>query len=452
MSHALSKTRSRVVRVLLPLFAACVLLLAAPRAARAQNSRPPNIVLIFCDDLGYADLGCFGAEKIKTPRIDRMAREGVRLTSFLVAAPVCTPSRAGLLTGRYPIRTGLNRVLFPYSRDGIDAEETTLAEALRTRGYATACIGKWHLGHLPPYLPTRHGFDRYFGIPYSNDMRNARRGDPPLPLLRDEKIVEAPADQTTLTERYTEEAIQFLRENRNRPFFLYLPHTFPHVPLYAGPRFAGRSEGGLYGDVVETIDWSTGRLLQTLRELGLDDNTLVIFTSDNGPWLTQKENGGSAGPLRNGKTTTYEGGVRVPFIARWPGRIPAGRTVDAPAISLDLFPTLVALAGGAAAPARPVDGRNILGLLTGTGARDGSDDFYYYSGQQLQAVRSGVWKLHLPRRTPQGERPAELYDLRADVGEKANRAAAHPEIVRRLTEQARAFDAEARKSAPEPKK
>lgn len=416
------------------------------KARQPGSKRPPNIVLIFADDLGYGDLGSYGARKIKTPNLDRMAAEGVRLTNFYANASVCTPSRAGLLTGRYQIRSGLTRVLFPYSKDGIEAGEVTLAEALRERGYATACIGKWHLGHLPPYLPTVHGFDRYFGIPYSNDMANEKRGDPPTPLMRDTSIVEQPAVQETLTERYTEEAVKFIRESKDRPFFLYLPHTMPHVPLHASARFRGKSAGGLYGDVVEAIDWSAGEIIKTLRRLGIDKNTLVIFTSDNGPWLIKKEDAGTAGFLRDGKMTVYEGGVRVPFIALWPGVIEAGFANDQPAIMLDLFPTLLELAGGTVSKERPVDGVSIRGLLT-SGEKQTERDFYFYYLEELQAVRSGDWKLHLARKAKDVARPAELYDLAKDPRESRDLAAEHPEVVARLTSKAQSFDAQVRQGA-----
>jgi arylsulfatase A-like enzyme len=437
--------------LLLLLGALFTLLTQRPGFALTEPRRPPNIVLIFADDLGYGDLGCYGAGKIKTPNLDRLAREGVKLTQFYACAPVCTPSRAGLLTGRYPIRTGLVRVLSPGSKDGIDDGEATLAEALRARGYATTCIGKWHLGHLPPFLPTRHGFDRYFGIPYSNDMDKKEKGHPPTPLMRGEAVVEAPARQETLTRRYTEEAIAFIRESKDRPFFLYLPHTFPHVPLFASERFRGKSQRGLYGDVVEELDWSVGQILAALKDYGRDRDTLVLFTSDNGPWLIMGENGGSAGALRDGKTTVYEGGVRVPFLARWPGQIPAGRVCEEPAISVDLFPTLLGLAGGKPTGNRPVDGKDVLGLLTGKGQRDGQD-FYFYNGEALRAIRSGRWKLLPPREIQGRQRPNELYDLLADPGESKNLADASPEIVQRLTDRARAFDEAARKGATAPKR
>ena len=411
-----------------------------PRAW-SQASRPPNFVFIFTDDQGYQDLGCFGSPLIKTPRIDRMAAEGMKFTSFYVAAPVCTPSRAALLTGCYPQRVSLPKVLFPQSKIGINPDEITLAELLKTRGYATACIGKWHLGHLPKFLPTRHGFDYYFGIPYSNDMDVAKRGDPPIPLMRNEEIIEQPAVQETLTERYTEEAIKFITAHKNEPFFVYLPHTFPHVPLHVSERFRGRSKRGLYGDVIECIDWSTGEILDTLARLGLDEQTLVIYTSDNGPWLSQGKNGGSALPLRAGKGTTYEGGMRVPCVMRWPGHIPAGRVCDELATTMDILPTFARLAGAEVPKDRIIDGKDIWPLMAGEpGAKTPHEAFFYYRGYALEAVRSGKWKLHLERpvRRERGQpakmRPIELYDLSADIGEQHNVAAEHPDVVARLKE------------------
>jgi arylsulfatase A-like enzyme len=438
--------------------------ISASPAERSAPRRPPNIVLLFADDLGYGDLGCFGSTEIRTPNLDRMAAEGVKLTSFY-AAPVCTPSRAQLLTGRYPIRSGLTRVLFPKSLGGIETHELTLPEVLRSRRYATACVGKWHLGHLPPFLPTRHGFDHYFGIPYSNDMV-------PTPLMRDESTVEEPAKLETLTQRYTEEAIKFIRNSNDRPFFLYLPYTMPHTPLAASDRFRGKSPRGLYGDVVEEIDWSTGEIIKTLAELGLDWNTLVVFTSDNGPWLIRKENGGSAGILRNGKGTTYEGGVREPFIARWPGKIPKGRVCDEPAISMDLYTSFIQIAGAKLPKGRPIDGWNILRLLDGKREYDYSTiyhadgsttpeiverrwptrDIYYFNTETLEAVRWGRWKLHLPKMASGKDRPIELYNLDLDPSESNNIASVKSDIVKKLTARAAAFDLEVRKGAAELKK
>ncbi len=329
----------------------------------------PNLVILFADDLGYGDLGCFGHPSIRTPHLDRMAAEGMKLTQFYVAAPVCTPSRSALLTGRLPIRNGMygqrRRVFYPDSTGGLPDEELTLAELLRQRGYATACIGKWHLGHLPQYLPTRHGFDCYFGLPYSNDMQNVRQGHPPLPLMRNEEIIEQPVDQFTLTRRYTEEAVNFVRNSKEKPFFLYLAYTFPHVPLYASKDFRGRSRRGLYGDVVEELDWSVGVILQMLREEGLAERTLVFFTSDNGPWLIQRLNGGSAGLLRDGKGSTFEGGMRVPAIAWWPGTIAPGQVSMELACSMDLFTTGLKLAGAEVPSDRIIDGVDMTPIFRG---------------------------------------------------------------------------------------
>lgn len=407
------------------------------------RDRPPNVVFLYADDLGYGDLGCYGAEKIKTPNLDRMAAEGLRFTSFYSCAPSCTPSRVGLLTGRYPIRTGLSRVLFPSARQGLEDSEVTLAEALRARGYATACVGKWHLGHLPAFLPTRHGFDRYFGIPYSNDMDLPQRKEPPTPLLRDEKVVEQPAELGTLTRRYTEEAIRFISDSRGKPFFLYLPYTMPHVPLAASERFKGRSAGGLYGDVVEELDGSVGEILAALRRFDVDANTLVVFSSDNGPWLSQKERGGSAGKLRNGKGTTFEGGVREPCIARWPGRIRAGRVEDSPAIMLDWLPTLARLAGGTAPADRVIDGRDIRDVLFETGRRS-DEEFFFYHREELLSHRSGSWKLMRSNPGPlpghsQGH-PLMLFNLEEDPCETTSLADRHPDIAGRLEAEMEAFE------------
>ncbi len=414
-----------------------------PGNVRADDSQKPNIVLIFVDDLGYGDLGCYGSKVIKTPRLDRMAAEGLQLNEFYSCACVCTPSRAGLLTGRYPVRSGLSSVLFPNSKVGIEDSEITIAQALQVCGYRTMCIGKWHLGHLPPHLPTRHGFDQYYGIPYSNDMEVKRRGDPPLPLMRDETIIEQPADQTTLTKRYTEEAIRFIEESKDGPFFLYLPHTFPHIPLFASKEFKGKSERGLYGDVVEEIDWSTGQILDALKRLGLDENTLVIFTSDNGPWLTEGENGGSAGLLRNGKGTVFEGGVREPCIMRWPGKISPGRVDNQPAITLDFFPTLARLAGTTVPHDRSMDGKDLRGLLFDTAASE-PREFYFYRGQKLLAIRSGDWKLLKPFKGNVFGEILEygtlLFNLKEDAGETTNLAGRHPDIVARLSSRMSNFE------------
>jgi arylsulfatase A-like enzyme len=417
------------------------------REPDAETSSPPNFVIIFCDDLGYGDLGCFGHPTIHTPHLDRMAAEGLRFTQFYASAPVCTPSRAGLLTGRYAIRSGLcsdqRRVLFPDSTGGLPEDEITIAEALKSRGYATACIGKWHLGHLPEYLPTRHGFDHYFGIPYSNDMQpNAvRRKWPPLPLLRDTEVIEEEPDQRLLTERYTSESIQFLKDIAAQgddapPFFLYLPHTMPHTPLFASERFSGHSHRGLYGDVVETIDWSTGEILRTLSELGFAENTLVVFTSDNGPWRTQGPRGGSAGLLRGGKGSTWEGGMREPAIAWWPSRIKPGVTTGLGS-TLDLFPTLLALAEVREPADRPLDGYDLSPLLL-KGQASPRNTFFYYRDAEATAVRRGPWKLHVKTQAGYGQPkpdihdPPLLYHLEQDPSEEYNVAAQHMDIVAEL--------------------
>ena len=407
----------------------------------------PNYVLIFCDDLGYGDLGCYGSTKNRTPRIDAMAKEGVRFTSFLSSSPVCTPSRASLLTGCYARRVGMHEdftghwVLIPRSRRGMHADEWTLPEILKAKGYATACIGKWHLGDQLPHLPTAHGFDEYYGIPYSNDMASARRGDPPLPLVQDTKVIEAPANQATLTQRYTREAVSFIERNKSKPFFLYLPHTFPHLPLFASKGFHGKSANGRYGDSVEEIDWSTGKILDALKQHGLEKNTLVIFTSDNG---SNGRNGGSNAPLSGAKGGTMEGGMRVPMIARWPGRIPAGGTCNELSSTMDFLPTFAALSGGLLS-ANKIDGHDITPLLTGTkGAASPYEVFYYYRRRQLQAVRWGDWKWHLPlantfpnwtTANQKGrERPGKLVNLTADLAEKVDVAATNPKVMAKMRE------------------
>ena len=407
----------------------------------------PNYVLIFCDDLGYGDLGCYGSTKNRTPRIDAMANEGMRFTSFLSSSPVCTPSRASLLTGCYARRVGMHEdftghwVLVPRSRRGMHADEWTLPEMLKAKGYATACIGKWHLGDQLPHLPTAHGFDEYYGIPYSNDMASARRGDPPLPLVQDTKVIEAPANQATLTQRYTREAVSFIERNKSKPFFLYLPHTFPHLPLFASKGFHGKSANGRYGDSVEEIDWSTGKILDALKQHGLEKNTLVIFTSDNG---SNGRNGGSNAPLSGAKGGTMEGGMRVPMIARWPGRIPAGSTCNELSSTMDFLPTFAALSGGLLS-ANKIDGHDITPLLTGTkGAASPYEVFYYYRRRQLQAVRWGDWKWHLPlantfpnwtTANQKGrERPGKLVNLTADLAEKVDVAATNPKVMAKMRE------------------
>jgi arylsulfatase A-like enzyme len=433
---------------------ACHLLAVMAMASVAPATaaeRPPNVVIVYADDLGYGDLGCFGSMTIRTPNLDRMAAEGVRLTNFYVAQAVCSASRASLLTGCYPNRIGILGALGPNDRHGISDSEVTLGQLFQSRGYATAIYGKWHLGHHPQFLPTRHGFDDYFGLPYSNDMwprHPTNRTYPDLPLFDGSKVVQTNPDMDTLTSRYTERAVAFIRRNKDRPFFLYVPHSMPHVPLGASTPYRGKSMAGLYGDVIEEIDGSVGQILAALKETDLDNSTLVIFTSDNGPWLSYGNHAGSAGPLREGKGTSWEGGVREPFVARWPGTIPAGRASSVPLMTIDLFPTLAKLIG-ADLPKHPIDGRDAWPVLRGDpDARSPHEAYYFYWDRELQAVRSGRWKLHFPHpyrsltdlpgrdgqpgdyRTTRTE--LALYDLEADVGETTNVAARHPEVVERL--------------------
>ncbi len=411
---------------------------SAAAACLGAPGRPPNVLVILADDQGYGDLGCYGSPDIRTPNIDRMAAQGVRLTSFY-AAPVCTPSRASLMTGCYPIRVGLgNGVLFPYSKNGISSSETTVAQLLKARGYSTAIIGKWHLGHHPRFLPGRHGFDYHFGTPYSNDMGNHQYKDPefkapPLPLLRNEELIEQDPDQNYLTRRYTDEAIQFLRRNRERPFFLYLAHNMPHLPLAASEKFRGASRRGLYGDAVEELDWSTGKVLRALEELGLEKDTLVLYTSDNGPARPATPQNGSAGPLRGRKGSTWEGGLRVPCIVRWPGKVPAGRVRGEIVSTMDVLPTFARLAGTSPPAGRVIDGVDVWPLIAGANPpKPPRDTFLYYANDRLQAVRHGRWKLHVDRPDLKGEKLPLLFDLETDIGEQANVAGAHPDVVARL--------------------
>jgi arylsulfatase len=390
-----------------------------------ESADRPNFIVIFTDDQGYADIGCFGAEGFETPNLDRMAAEGAKFTSFYSAAPVCSPARAALLTGCYPMRVSIPRVLFPRDNIGLNPDEITIADMLKACGYATCCIGKWHLGHLPQFLPTRQGFDYYFGIPYSNDMK-------PVVLVEGEETIETKPDQSRLTRRYTEKAVEFITKNKNGPFFLYLPHTMPHVPLYASDAFKGKSKQGLYGDVIMEIDWSVGEILMTLKKLGIDEKTLVIFTSDNGPWLSKGGHGGSAKPLRDGKFATYEGGMREPAICRWPGKIPAGMVCSEMATTLDLLPTFARLAGAEVPADRIIDGKDISALMTDPKAKTPYREFFYYFESQLGAVRSGNWKLVLERTRGNDRISAGLYNLGQDIGEQNDVSAQHPEIVRRL--------------------
>lgn len=412
---------------------------------------PPNIVLVFADDLGYSDLGCFGSTKIRTPNIDSIARDGIRLTNFHVPQAVCSASRTALLTGCYPNRVGILGALGPNSKNGIKDSENLLPEYLKKLGYSTAIFGKWHLGDSAQYSPIRHGFDTYFGLPYSNDMwpnHPTAKNFPPLPLRHDDKVLELNPDQSKLTGWYTERGVKFIEANKDKPFFLYMPHSMPHVPIYASEKFKGKSSHGLYGDVIEEIDASVGTILETLKKHSLDKNTLVIFTSDNGPWLSYGNHGGSRGVLREGKGTEFEGGVRVPFVARWPGKIPAASISNEPTMTIDLLPTLVAYAGGVVLEEPKIDGKNISAVLEARpGAKSPQEAYYFYWGDALHAVNSGKWKLHFPHpylhiieggkdgKPGKGEtRKMELslFDLDADISESKNVADQNPEVVKKL--------------------
>ena len=425
---------------------------STPTPTPEDVMRTPNIVIITADDLGYGDLGSYGHPNIRTPHLDRMADEGQRWTSFYSQAPVCSPSRAALLTGRVHLRSGMygrqQGVLFPDSQAGLPAEEITVAEALRDAGYATGIVGKWPLGHLPEYLPTRHGFDSWFGIPYSNDMdRQLPNGMDnrtayfrpeieyyQVPLMRDEVELERPVNQHTVTKRYAEEAVAFIREHRNKPFFLYLPHTMPHMPLFRSSDFEAHSSAGIYGDVIEEVDWAVGQVLEALDRLELAEHTLVVFTSDNGPWTSFETHGGSAGPLRHGKGTTYEGGMRVPGIFWWPGTIEPGITQEIGSAT-DLFTTAITLAGGTMPEDRPIDGVGLSAVLFDTGSSPREEMAYYRMGE-LFAFRKGPHKIHLvtegryglpPERTEHD--PPVMFDLRVDLGERYDISATHPEIL-----------------------
>lgn len=396
---------------------------------KVKAAQQPNFVVILADDMGYGDLGCYGS-RIETPNLDQMAADGMQFRQFCAASPVCSPSRAALLTGRYGVRTGVPHVLGPEQRVGLSLAETTLAQTLRSAGYRTMCVGKWHLGAFPDYLPTARGFDEYYGIPYSND--NA-----PSVLLHNTEVIESPVNLETVTRRYTEQAVRFIRNAKDNPFFLYLPHTFPHIPLAASPEFAGKSPLGSYGDAVQELDWSVGQVLAELDAQGLSSNTMVLFTSDNGPWFQ-----GSPGPLRGRKGDTFEGGMREPFLARWPERIAAGGVSERFASMLDLFPTIAGLAQ-APLPSLPLDGVDIWPMLNGTKDFVDRPPFLYFDSYNLQCARFGRWKLHISRANgpafapqPQGGRVnlqlinPELYDMQADSEESYNTAEQNPAIVK----------------------
>jgi arylsulfatase A len=428
------------------------------QAATAQ--RPPNFIIVYADDLGYADIGSFttnrGETAPRTPNLDRMAAEGTRLTSFYVAQAVCSASRMALLTGAYPNRVGIQGALNHTARHGINPSETTIAEVLKPRGYATAVFGKWHLGHQKPFLPLHHGFDEYLGLPYSNDMwpRHPQQKDfyPDLPLIEGDEVTALDPDQSQLTTRYTERAVSFIERNRDKPFFLYVAHTMPHVPLFVSDKFKGKTAGGLYGDVIAELDWSVGQILDAVARAKLDNETLVIFTSDNGPWLSYGNHAGSRGSLREGKGTSFEGGVRVPFVARWPGRVPRGGVGHVPAMTIDLLPTLARLAGAPVSAERIIDGRDLWPLLERRrNAAAPHDALYFYWGTELHAIRSGKWKLHLPHPYQSLEQAGQdgspgkyvrkeiglsLFDLEKDVGETTDLAAQNPDVVKRVLEHA----------------
>ena len=427
---------------------------AKPQAAKPQAGKLPNFIIIFCDDMGYADIGPFGAKGYTTPNLDRMASEGTIFTDFHVARSVCSPSRAAILTGCYPVRVGVPGNFGPSSKNGLDLKATTIAQLVKQKGYATAMYGKWHLGHQKPYLPTSRGFDEWFGLPYSNDMwpyhPEARYKFPDLPLMEGEKVVNPtvqPSDQVHLTTWYTERTVKFIEANKDRPFLVYLPHAMPHVPLFVSKKYKGKTERGLFGDVIAEIDWGVGQILDALKKHGLDENTLVIFTSDNGPWLSYGERAGSAGPLREGKGTSFEGGFRVPCVMRWPGRIPAGKRCNELAGTIDVLPTIAALSG-AKLPETKIDGKDIRPLMFGqSGATSPHEVFYYYAGFHLQAIRSGKWKLMFPHgyghvdEPGKGGKPGKrsnrkielsLFDLAADVGETTDVKDKHPDVVKRL--------------------
>jgi len=419
---------------------------AALASARSASGAPlktppekPNIVIIMADDMGYGDVGCFGSELIKTPNLDRMAERGIKLTSFYSCASICAPSRAGLMTGRYPIRSGVTMNFYPSSDPmksvpihtmtgigwGLDTEEITMAQALKPEGYASACIGKWHLGDLKKYRPHRRGFDHFMGVLYSNDWKR-------LKLYRGDEVIEDPVDQAYLTQKYTTEAVEFIADNRDRPFLLYLPHTFPHIPLHASPEFRGRSKGGLYGDTVEEIDWSTGEVLAALERHGIADNTLVVFTSDNGPWYQ-----GSTQGLRGRKNESLEGGMRVPGIARWPGVLPEGKVSNQMSMNFDLFTTAVELGGAETPDDRPIDGKNIIPMLQGEAGPH--EALFFYWLDNLEAVRAGRWKYHRRHRFWNASfffarRGPMLFNIDDDPFESYNLIDTYPDKAKELDE------------------
>ncbi len=418
------------------------------------KSKLPNIVFIYTDDMGYGDAGCYGANSIQTPNIDNMAEEGIRFTNFYSCSPVSSPSRAGLLTGRYPVRQGITRVFFPNSLQGIDSSEVTIAELLKQQGYATGIIGKWHLGHLPEFLPIEHGFDYWFGLPYSNDMEWEPRNDPPLPLYRQQHIIDQPTYQNTLTQRYTIEAQNFIAKHQDEPFFLYLAHTFPHTPLHVSEEFEDTSPT-LYGDVIQELDKSVGEVLKTLRTFGLDSNTLIVFSSDNGPApgfnAPPQKGHGSPGNLRGWKATTFEGGIKVPTLARWKGKIKPNQVIETPCIMMDWFCTFANLANTTIPNDRPIDGKDLSGLLFNNGSREEAE-FYFYFNEELRAMRSGDWKYKKAFEGSRKWKPHEamLFNLNKDPNETNNLIDQYPELADSLKKKMQTFIKELG-DIPEPK-
>ncbi len=430
------------------------LAIVASSTTTAVAAEKPNFIIVFCDDQGYQDLGCFGSPNIKTPNVDRLAKEGVRFTDFYSAYCVCSASRASLLTGSYQPRISMRGVLGPHTKTGLHPDEITIADMLKTKGYATACVGKWHVGDTPETLPAAQGFDSYFGLPYSNDMARTKGWGNNAPdldkiwalkkwdiynndLYRDTKSIESPVNQVTLTDRYTDEAVKFIRKNEKAPFFLYLANTMPHVPLFVSDERYQADPKQAYRLTIEHIDASVGRIMATLDELELAENTFFIYTSDNGPWLSKLHHAGSALPLRAGKATTYEGGMREPCVMRWPARIKPGQTCRQIAGTIDLLPTFAAIVGAKLPADRPIDGLDISALLDDPTAESPheTEGYYYYKNSRLEAIRLGKWKLHLKNQP-------ELYDLRADIGESKNMADAQPEVVARLRDVAARYDAD----------
>ena len=437
------------------LFSAVFLVVAAE-----MHAASPNVVIILTDDQGYADVGVFGAKGFSTPHLDRMASRGMKFTNFHVAQPVCSASRTALLTGCYPNRIGIHGALGPGARHGLAASEVTIAELAKQKGYRTACFGKWHIGHRRPFLPTRHGFDEYYGIPYSNDMwpyhPQASGNYPPLPLIEGERVIEYNPDQRQLTTELTKRAVSFIERSKGQPFFLYVPHPQPHVPLFVSEKFDGKTKRGIYGDVIAEIDWSVGQILDALKRTGVEDNTLVFFLSDNGPWLSYGTHSGSALPLREGKGTAWEGGVRVPCIAQWPAKIKAGGVCKQPLMTIDILPTLAEL-WGAELPEHKIDGKSLTSVLASPDSPSPQESYaIYYHRNELQAVISRQWKLYFPHRyrTLDGREggddgipvryshkrtETELYDLYSDVSEQNNLAKEKPEIVKKLLEHAESY-------------